>query len=128
MGTYHEPSKRATKQTRKAAKDKVDLATKTKDNRARKDRCISCPTIKEKVEAMHPRLSGYAISSGLYPLPNQAILSRRTQNRKGGGIPKILESDRINIGQCFYLNSIWIAFDCDFYFLTNAKVMPISNN
>ena len=98
LGTYHEPSKRATKkQTRRAAQDKVDLATKTKDNRARKDRCISCITIEEKIKAMHLRLNGYAISSGLYPLPNQAISSRRIQNRKGGGIPKKLGNVFIGI-------------------------------
>ena len=78
LGTYQEPSKRATKRTREVAKDKAGLATKRKDNRAEKDRCISYPSIEEKVEAMHPRLSGYAISSaGLYPLSSQAISSRK---------------------------------------------------
>ena len=84
LGIYYEPSERATKkQTRRAAQDNMDLATQTKDNRARKDRCISYITIEEKIEAMHLRRRDYAISSGLYPLPNQSISSRRTQNRKG---------------------------------------------
>ena len=74
----------------RATQGHMDLATQTKDNRARDHRCISYITNEEKIEAMHLRLSGYAISSGLYPLPNQAISSRRTQNRKGGGIPERL--------------------------------------
>ena len=74
MGTYYEPSNRATKkQTRRAAQDHMGLATQTKDNRARDHRCISYITIEEKIEAMHLRLSGYAISSALYPLPNHIV-------------------------------------------------------
>ena len=74
LDTYQEPSKRANKQqTGRATQGHMDLATQTKDNRGRDHRCISYITNEEKIEAMHLRIIGYAVSSGLHPLPNQAI-------------------------------------------------------